>query len=281
MILGIITVAATLSAMAAAFSEGFVGIGWLFAAVLSFFGVFLGLVLVAFLVLWISAKAVDMEKPQETDSKFYRFLANQTISTGIPLLGIRIKTKGLKKVPKDGRFLLVCNHINDLDPAVILNSFPKRQLAFISKRENSKKFIVGPLMHKILCQPINRENDREALKTILNCIRLLKEDKACIGVFPEGYVSLDGLLRPLKPGVFKIAQKAQVPVVVCTLKGTPQILKNARRFRPTRVDFHVVEVLPAQALQEVTTVQIAHQVYDLMAKDLGEDMVYREETENT
>lgn len=86
----------------------------------------------------------------------------------------------------------MCNHLNDLDPLSLLKHFKKSQLAFISKRENDEKFIVGKLMHKILCQPINRENDREALKTIVKCIQILKEDKASIAVFPEGYTSRDG-----------------------------------------------------------------------------------------
>ena len=38
-------------------------------------------------------------------------------------------------------------------------------------------------------QMLNRENDREALKTIVTCIRLLKDDEVSIGVFPEGGIA--------------------------------------------------------------------------------------------
>ena len=268
MVLGIITVIAMGAALMACLNVGFLGISWLWVTVLTFFGVFLGELLLLFLVVWIAAKAVDQSKPQEKDSKFYRFLADQIIATGIPLLGVRIRAEGMKQIPKDGRFLLVCNHIHDLDPAVILSKFRKSQLAFISKQENSTMFLVGPLMHKLQCQLINRENDRQALKTILRCIDMIQKDKASIAVFPEGYVSRDGNLQPLKPGVFKIAQKANVPVVVCTLRGTKQILKNALRFRSTQVDFHLLKVLPAEHVRELSTVDLAHEVYALMAEDL-------------
>ena len=101
-----------------------------------------------------------------------------------------------------GRFLLVCNHLHEIDPAVLLRAFPKSQLAFISKREVSNMFLVGKFLHKMLGQPINRENDREALKTILNCIRLLDEDKASVAVFPEGGIRGGHVLHPLRHGVF-------------------------------------------------------------------------------
>ena len=42
-------------------------------------------------------------------------------------------------------------------------------------------------MHKILCQRVNRENDREALKTILKCIDILKKDKASIGMLQRWF----------------------------------------------------------------------------------------------
>ena len=266
MVLGIITVLAMGAALMACLNVGFVGIGWLWAGVLSFFGVFLGSLLVLFLVVWIAAKRVDQSKPQEGDSKFYRFLVDQIIAAGIPLLGVRVKAEGMKQIPKTGRFLLVCNHIHDLDPAIILAKFRKSQLAFISKRENSSMFLVGPLMHKIQCQLVNRENDREALKTVLRCIDILQKDQASIAVFPEGYVSRDGNLQPLKPGVFKIAQRANVPVVVCTLRGTKQILKNALRFRSTQVNLRLLTVLPAEQVRELSTVELAHRVHELMEK---------------
>ena len=179
--------------------------------------------------------------------------------------------------PKDGRFLLVCNHINDIDPAVLLKFFKKSQLAFISKQENRTKFVIGPVMHKILCQPINRENDREALKTILKCIQIIKEDKASIAVFPEGYTSMDGLLHPFRCGVFKIAQKANVPIVVCTLQDTQYVLKNALKLKPSKVELHLVGVIPAEELKGRTAVDIGEQVHKMMAEDLGPDKVLKTE----
>ena len=133
------------------------------------------------------------------------------------------------------------------------------------------------MMHKLQCQLINRENDREALKTILKCIQILKEDKASVAVFPEGGIlSEDGQLHHFRPGVFKIAQKANVPVVVCTLRNTKDVVKNIKHLRPSSVEMRVLDVIPAEELKGVTTVDVAHRCYDLMAADLGPDLIAQE-----
>lgn len=229
------------------------------------------LTLIAFLFLWLLCQAVDLEKPQEHDSKFYRAVMDVYIEALISLVLVRVRTKGLEKTPKEGRFLLVCNHLFIADPGILLNCFRKSQLAFVTKQENQSMFIVGKIMHKILCQPINRENDREALKTILKCIQLLKDDEVSVCAFPEGYTSKDGKLHPFRPGVFKIAQKAGVPIVVCTIQNTRQILPNLKKLKHTDVELHLVDVIPAQELKGKTTVEISDRVYQMMLADLGPD----------
>ena len=231
---------------------------------------FLG-ILLALLFLWICCKQVDMERPQEEDSRFYRALMYPYIEALISLVGVRLHTEGLEKTPKDGRFLLVCNHLFIADPGIVLHCFKKSQLAFVTKKENQKLPLIAPIMHKTLCQPIDRENDRAALKTILKCIQLLKDDKCSIGVFPEGYTSRDGKLHPFRPGVFKIAQKANVPIVVCTIQNTRPIFKNLKKLKKTDVELHLVGVIPPEEFNSLSTVELSDRIYACMIADLGEE----------
>ncbi len=239
--------------------------------VLCFVLIWLGLMLLAFGFLWVCCALVDQDQPQEADSKFYRTVMDIYIEALMALVGIRLHTKGLEKTPKEGRFLLVCNHLFLADPGVLLHCFRKSQLAFITKQENQSMFVVGPIMHKILCQPIDRENDKAALMTIRKCIQLIKEDKVSMGVFPEGYTSKDGKLHPFRPGVFRIAQKTDVPIVVCTIQNTRQIFKNLAKLKKTDVHVHLVEVIPPEEIKGLSTVEIANRVYDVMIADLGEE----------
>ena len=259
--------------------SAFEGLVWLWLLPVGFVGGVLILAGLWFLLIVIIAASVNMESVDEKKEPFCRAVVMLTIKALVPLLKIRIETRGLEQTPKDGRFLLVCNHLHDTDPIVLLWAFPKSRLAFISKREADGKFLVGPLLRQILCQPINRENDREALKTILNCIKLIKDDRVSIGVFPEGYIFGDNLLHPFRGGVFKIAQKANVPIVVCTIQGTQPIFKNIKTWTATSVKLHLVGVISVEQQQGRTAVDIAQQAHDMMAEDLGPELVLPEAAE--
>ena len=271
----LIAILSCLSALLALLGCDFSGLHWLWQLPLIFVGAFLGLVALAFGFFVLMCNIVDLSKPA-SDSPFYRAMAHLYVAAVIPFLGIRFHTEGLEKTPKEGRFLLVCNHTHEADPVVLLHFFKKSHLAFVSKRENRTMFVVGKLMHKLLCQLINRENDREALKTIINCIRLIQEDKASIGVFPEGYIHGDEKLHPFRSGVFKIAQKTKVPIVVCTLQNTQKVKKNMPHLKPTDVHLHLVGVVQPEELEGLTTVDIANRVHAMMAQDLGPELVLQE-----
>ncbi len=238
---------------------------------LFFAGFYLILLILVWVFLWICCALVEMEKPQEEDSKFYRTIVYPYVELLMNLVLVRLHTEGLEKTPADGRFLLVCNHLFIADPGILLHCFKKSQLAFITKQENQKLPLIGPIMHKILCQPIDRSNDRSALKTILRCIQIIKEDKASICVFPEGYTSRDGKLHHFRSGVFKIAQKTGVPIVVCTIQNTRQIFRNLRKLKKTDVHLHLVTVIPPEEIKGLSTVEVSEQIYECMIADLGEN----------
>jgi 1-acyl-sn-glycerol-3-phosphate acyltransferase len=278
MLIGVITLLSLLlSGLLTWIAGGFESLTWLWLLPCSFLGSFLGFVVLAFLMLWFFCAIVDQKKPQENDSKFYRTMLHLFVDAILPLARVKIKTQGLEKTPKDGRFMLVCNHIDNLDPAFLLACFRDSQLAFISKREVQNYFLVGKLMHKILCQPINRENDREALKTILKCIQILKEDKASIAVFPEGYIHKDKKLHHFRSGVFKIATKTKVPIVVCTIRDSRFVLGKLMKLQPSSVDVRLLQVIEPEEYENMTTVDLAEQIYQTMAQDLGPELVSQEE----
>ncbi len=277
MLLGCVIGVSLLIAVLVCFLTGaFLSLTWLWLLPVCFVGGFLVLAGLAFAFLWLMCKRVDQSKPQENDSKFYRTMMHLYVDAVLTIARVTVKTQGLEQTPKSGRFLLVSNHIDNVDPAFLLTYFRKSQLAFISKREVQNFFLVGELMHKILCQPINRENDREALKTILKCIQIIKEDKASIAVFPEGYIQPDKKLHHFRPGVFKIATKTRVPIVVCTLQGTMHVVNNFTHLKPSTVDLHLLKVIYPEEYESLTTVELADRIYQMMAEDLGPDLVAQE-----
>ena len=252
---------------------GSVSFWWLPLLIL---GCFVGAAAIAFGFLWVMCAIVDFDKPQEHDSKFYRFLAKIYIEALVPLVQVHIHKRGLEKLPKEGPYVMVCNHQSIADPVILLEAFPKAELTFISKKENHDMFLIGKIMHKLMCQLIDRENDRQALKVILRCIQLVRDEKMNLAVFPEGWCTLDGRLQHFRPGVFKIAYKTKVPVVVCTLKNNRDMLKNLLHCKGTDVQFSVLEVIQPEEFLDVPTTELADQCYQIMAADLGSENVAEE-----
>ena len=281
MVIGIVAaVAAMISAVICDCTGSFESLAWLWVLPVGWLGAFLGILLLAFLLVLAMCAVVDLEKEETKDHPFYRAVLYMIADAAHTVLQVRVHTEGLEKIPAEGRVLLVCNHLDNVDPVIIMHHVKKNQtLSFIAKREAGSMFVVGKFMHKLLCQRINRENDREALKTILKCIDILKKDKASIAVFPEGGIKGGNVLHPFRHGVFKIALRTQVPVVVCTLWGTQDVIHNGLRRKPTDVQFHVVGVVQPEIYQGMTAVELGHLVHDMMAKDLGPDRVlFVEET---
>ena len=279
MVIGIIVlIAAILSAAICLGADAFCSLAWLWMLPVGWVGVFLGVVLAAFIMVLIMSAFVDLEKEQEADSPLYRKVLYLVADAAHTVLQVRVHVEGLEKIPTDGRVMLVCNHLDNVDPVIIMHQVKKYQtLAFIAKREVASMFVVGKFMHKLLCQRVNRENDREALKTILKCIQIIKEDKASIAVFPEGGIKGGNVLHPFRHGVFKIAQRTQVPIVVCTLWGTQNIFHNGLRLKPTDVDFHVLGVVQPEEWSGKTAVEVGQMIHAMMAEDLGPDRVLKVE----
>ena len=275
MVIGMVAViAAMISAVICTCAGGFGSLAWLWMLPVGWLGAFLGVLALAFLMVLVMCAFVDLEKEEKEDNRFYWAVMYMIADAAHTVLQVRVHAEGLEKIPADGRVLLVCNHLNNADPVIIFHQVKKKQkLAFIAKRETASMFVVGKFMHKLLCQRINRENDREALKTILKCIEILKEDKASIAVFPEGGIKGGNVLHPFRHGVFKIALRTQVPIVVCTLWGSQDVFHNGLRLKHTDVDFHVLGVVQPEEIKGKTAVEVGHLVHDMMAKDLGPDRV--------
>ena len=278
MLLSLILAASLLSSVGACLGGGcFESLAWLWVLPLSFVGSFLGLLVLALLFLVAVILPLDSKAQRTDDSRFYRTLANWYIELIVTVLPLRIEVEGLEKRPEGGRFMLVSNHLHEIDPAILMRYFPKAQLAFIAKKEVEDMFLVGKILPQLMSQFIDRENDREALKTIVRCIQLLKEDKVSIGVFPEGGINNQRKLKHFRPGVFKIAQKAKVPIVVCTLRDTHKAIGTILKLKRATVTLHILDVVSTDWMEGRTTVEIADRVYETMKADLGEENLFVEE----
>jgi len=210
---------------------------------------------------WVAGLTVDVKKEYNEESRFYRVLLNIWTKVVVIIMRIHITSVGMDQVP-EGRFLLVQNHRSNFDPILTWYVFRKTNLSFVSKEENMHIPLFGRIIRKCCFRSIDRENPKNALRTIIDVANLIKNDVASFGIYPEGTrnKNLDAEeLLTFHNGVFKIAQMAKVPIVVTTIKGTEQIAKNFP-FHGSPVTLEVVEVIAPEEIEKVKTDVIGDRV---------------------
>ena len=215
-------------------------------------GAILALLLLYVLFLGICCLFINPEKEYDRNSPFYRFLLNSATAATIKLLRIHVHTNGIEKIPKDAKVLFVCNHRSNFDPILTWYALKKWKIAFISKPSNFKIPFFGRIIRKCCFMPIGRENPRKAISTINRAAKLLRKQEVSIGVYPEGTRSKTCELLPFHNGVFKIAQKADAPIVVLSITGTERIAKRTP-FKSTDVYLDVLEVFSGENIQKTKT----------------------------
>ncbi len=216
---------------------------------------------------WLPSRGADRDKPVEKRDPQAVEGTLQVARLLCDYGGLRPRLLGEEKLP-DRPFLLVCNHRSLFDPLSTMVLLAKYDLTFVSKPSNLQIPFIGDIAYAAGYLPIDRENDRKALKTILTAADYLKRGVCSIGIYPEGTRSRSGELLPFHAGSFKIAQRAGAPLAVAVVRGTD--LARRRLFlRPTPTELEILEVLPPERVKAMSTHELAEYSRELMEQALG------------
>jgi 1-acyl-sn-glycerol-3-phosphate acyltransferase len=141
----------------------------------------------------------------------------------------RLSVQGLETLPRSGPTLLVGNHDSQTDPlAVGVAARKRRQVRALAKRPLWDKPGLGRVLDGMGQIPIERAaGDAQAL---VNAIAALRAG-ACIGVFPEGTISVGRTLRA-RSGIGRLALEVPEARLVCVaIQGCPDFARFPKRPR--------------------------------------------------
>lgn len=131
----------------------------------------------------------------------------------------RLTIIGLENIPKQGSFILACNHASYIDPPAV-GCRVNRNLHYFAR----DSLFVGPLgflIRRLNAIPVNR--DRMELKTLKNILAVLRNGNPLL-VFPEGTRTVDGKVGPGKKGIGLLITKAKCGVIPVRIEGANKIL---------------------------------------------------------
>jgi len=239
--------------------------------IVMFIATYIVALLLVMLFLFIMGVILKFAHKKMPNSKLVVHRARFFLKSGLTLINLHsnvsVKTKGLAKLPKNERFLLVCNHRSNYDPMVSIVELMRYEVDFITKPSNMHVPIGGNYLQTLNFLPIDRDDPMQSLQVMNKAIQLIQDDVCSIGVYPEGTRGHTEKMLPFHEGVFSIALKAQCPIVVVTVKNTDQIKKRAP-FRRTKVFHDIVNVIPYEEFEGMTVKAISDLVRDIMENNL-------------
>lgn len=229
---------------------------------------FIWLILYALLFSVISL-FINKKKPVTKAHHGMRRLMVETMQLILLAGRIRVHAEGLDRIDRTKPFLLIANHRSMIDPFLPLTLLKGTEIIYICKPEILKMPVAGSYAHICGFPFIDRENNRQALKTILRAVDILKEEQTAVGIFPEGTRNkTDAPLLPLHAGSFSIAKRANVPIVVAVNRDTEKAIRQFL-WHGTKVSFKVIDVLSPEQIADLSTQEIAELVREKLETALA------------
>ena len=153
--------------------------------------------------------------------------------------GMELEVLGKENLPKEGPVLYVATHKSVFD-IVILMTLLEEPAIFIGKKEVASMPFVNKWFDALGCIYVDREDMREALKSIMEGIKEIKNGQSIV-LFPEGTRNMGNEIKPFKEGGFKLATKTKVPVIPIALSNTFKVFEEKKRIRKTKVTVNIGE----------------------------------------
>lgn len=191
--------------------------------------IFVALFVVLFLIIGIPVLGIEWligKVSKKTMDYSSLRLVQWAFNMIIKLAGIELTVIGEENI-SEGPVLYIGNHRSFFDVPITYPRCPIRT-GYIAKKEMEKVPLLSTWMKRLHCLFLDRNDLKQGLKTILTAIEKVKSGIS-ICIFPEGTRNknedeLDML--PFHEGSFKIAAKANCPIIPMAISGSADIWEN-------------------------------------------------------
>lgn len=177
----------------------------------------------------------------------------------------RVKVVGYDNFDHNRHYIVVGNHVSQLDP-IYIGAFYPNPLHFMAKKELFDIKFLNWIMTKLGAFPVNRE--AADLGAIKKALRYLNNQES-MGLFPEGGRTEKWDETALKQGAAFLALRTKVPVLPVAVFGTKQAKPKGKYFvRPYKVRIMYGKPIP---VTEDTTIDEYSELIKKALTDLIEE----------
>lgn len=155
--------------------------------------------------------------------------------------GARVAIEGLENMDLSRSYVIVSNHLSNLDAPYHLGTMPVG-VRFLAKKELYRIPLFGPTLRAVGMVETDRQAHSPAALRELNerVARVIAMGRSLM-IYPEGTRSADGELHAFKKGAFRIAIQNHMPLLPVTIAGTNKVWPHGEKWwrgGQTKMVFH-------------------------------------------
>lgn len=165
----------------------------------------------------------------ELEKKIIAEICSEWIDDVIKVFDMKLEIEGRENIP-EGPCVFIANHQGYADVPAMIKALEGHATGFIAKEEFRPVPLLAAWIERIngLFIPTEGRNPRESLKVINEGVELINKGFS-MAIYPEGRRSWSSVMGEFKPGSFKLATKAKVPIVPITIDGTYRMFEEHQR----------------------------------------------------
>ena len=186
--------------------------------------------------------------------------------------GVKVKIRGLDHIKGVDRGIYMANHQSMFDIFTLLACLPV-DFKFVLKKELMKIPFLGGAMRRAGYISIDRENPRNAVKSINEAAEKIKNGTSVL-IFPEGTRSLDGRLQAFKKGGFHLAIKSRCNIVpVAIIDSHLVVPKGSLRIKKGTIKMSIGRPIPTTNYLKKEMNQLMELVRDALINEMKESQM--------
>jgi 1-acyl-sn-glycerol-3-phosphate acyltransferase len=183
-------------------------------------------------------------------------------------MGLKVRVEGKEKIDPTKSYIFVSNHLSYADTPVVLGNIPAN-FRFMAKSGLFKIPLMGHHLRTASHIPVSLENPREAVRSLIEASRLIREHDISVLVFPEGGRT-EGVLDPFKEGAAYVAIKAGLPIIPMALIGTREAMPmHGIAIRGGDVTIRIGDPISTEGLTTRDREALTHRLREAVAELLG------------
>ncbi len=186
----------------------------LYALAWSLLMIFAAVVVLCLLLLAVFLLAFAWRAPRRHRTMSLGYCAVQTGCWLFLKCFYRVRLKGLENIPDQGGVLLIANHVAYVD-VLVVGVLSRRPVRFLSWEGFEHQRVMRFLTRTMGTIPVAESKAKDAIQKSADALKA--GEVVCI--FPEGSLTRNGGILPLRKGYELIARRADCPIVPMALDG--------------------------------------------------------------